>query len=136
MKVWQIVLTVLVAAVLAMGCGVGGWAIGHSAYDTGYTSGHEVGYNVGYTAGYDDGLAETAISEEVKLHLELMTISMEAEGLLDWAATAAAQRVLEELDDDALLDAWWAYQYCEWYQADYYWERFLDTWAGELRSYY
>ena len=47
----------------------------------------------------------------------------------------AMEDALIELGNDALLNAFYAYQLCEEAEADYYWAQFLDTWAEELGDY-
>ncbi len=84
------------------------------------------------------GCAETnsdEIPEEARLYLELTLINLETEGTDDVAAAMAMNDVLVELDNDALLNAFYAYQLCEESEASYYWEQFVDTWAAELGSY-
>lgn len=145
-KLWVIVLCVVMAIAVAAGASVGCFLWGKSSgydigYDEGYTSGYDSGHSVGYTAGYDDGYA--TIPEEAKLYLELMALWAEGtavatetgEAFIDIGTTVAMERVLEDIDNDALSDAWRAYTYSQWYEYDYYWVRFLDTLAEELRSY-
>lgn len=75
------------------------------------------------------------IPSEARLYLELTLINLETEGEEDVAAATAMNDVLVELDNDALLNAFYDYQLCEEAELDYYWEQFLDTWAAELGDY-
>lgn len=78
---------------------------------------------------------DEAIPDEARLYLELTLVNLETEGVDDVDAAVAMQDVLIELDNDALLNAFYDYQLCEESEADYYWEQFLDTWAAELGDY-
>jgi len=72
---------------------------------------------------------------EAELHLELVVVAQESTGPEDIASAIAAERILKELDNETLLDAFYAYEYCPEEQAAYYWERFCDTWTAEIKRY-
>ena len=78
---------------------------------------------------------DDAIPDEARLYLELTLINLETEGEDDVDAAMAMEDALIELGNDALLNAFYAYQLCEEAEADYYWAQFLDTWAEELGDY-
>ncbi len=73
--------------------------------------------------------------EEARLYLELTLVNLESEGETDVASAIAMEEVLIELENNALLNAFYDYQLCEDAEADYYWEQFIDTWAVELQGY-
>lgn len=78
----------------------------------------------------DDG-----IPKEARLYLELTLVNLQTEGEDDVASAIAMEEVLIELDNNALLNAFYDYQLCEESEADDYWEQFIDSWAAELGDY-
>ncbi|MBA7652535.1 hypothetical protein ES703_60370 [subsurface metagenome] len=144
MKTQMIVVSMVVGIALVVGAGVGCFFWGSSSgYDKGWDEGYNSGNAYGYEVGYDAGIAEAPLPEKLNLYLEFVAVYLEGsavmyeigESELDWVTAAAMERLLGEIDNDALLDAYWAYQYCEWYEADHYWAVFLDTLGEQLGSY-